>query len=274
MSLLLCRQEPVKNPYYIDVLDVHIYSSQELCYVIFNHPLLVMDEFVDSSLLDFIRRELALPGLADRMEKLAETGSRPEEILTLFLLECDYYTEKEVQQFKAAAASYRRLPAGEYEKARADYLFGKRQYGRAAARYEKVLEMTEGSQEQEAFRARIYNNLGASYAQMFQFHKALATYERAYELREDKDVLKRIYFLSRFAPELEIKKIFSSQMVMLNKIHFIFSKNSFCCFLSSFQQIYRIVYSSSMYPDIRLIFCTCHMADCPDFFFQFFPHSL
>ena len=113
MSLLLCRQEPVKNPYYIDVLDVHIYSSQELCYVIFNHPLLVMDEFVDSSLLDFIRRELALPVLADRMEKLAETGSRPEEILTLFLLECDYYTEKEVQQFKAAAASYRRLPAGE-----------------------------------------------------------------------------------------------------------------------------------------------------------------
>ena len=212
MSLLLCRQEPVKNPYYIDVLDVHIYSSQELCYVIFNHPLLVMDEFVDSSLLDFIRRELALPVLADRMEKLAETGSRPEEILTLFLLECDYYTEKEVQQFKAAAASYRRLPAGEYEKARADYLFGKRQYGRAAARYEKVLEMTEGSQEQEAFRARIYNNLGASYAQMFQFHKALAAYERAYELREDKDVLKRIYFLSRFAPELEIKKIFSSQM--------------------------------------------------------------
>ena len=77
MSLLLCRQEPVKNPYYIDVLDVHIYSSQELCYVIFNHPLLVMDEFVDSSLLDFIRRELALPVLADRMEKLTSSDYWP-----------------------------------------------------------------------------------------------------------------------------------------------------------------------------------------------------
>ncbi len=219
MSLLLCRQEPVKNPFYIEVLDIRIYSSQELCYVIFNHPLLVMDEFVDSSLFDFIRQDLALPSLADRMEKLVETGSRPEEVLSLFLLECDYYTEKEVQQFKAAAASYRKLPAGEYEKARADYMFEKRQYGRAAVRYEAVLETLQedggagkAEQEQEAFQARIYNNLGASYAQMFQFHKALAAYEKAYELGGSRDVLRRMYFLGRFAPELELKKIFSSQI--------------------------------------------------------------
>lgn len=219
MSLLLCRQEPVKNPFYIEVLDIHIFSSQELCYVIFNHPLLVMDEFVDSALFDFIRQDLGLGTLADRMEKLMETGSRPEEILSLFLMECDYYTEKEIQQFKAVTASYRKMPAGEYEKARADYMFGKRQYGRAAVRYEEVLEGLEDageagrdSREKEAFRAKLYNNLGAAYAQMFQFHKALAAYEKAYELGESRDVLKRMYFLDRFAPELEIKRVFTSQM--------------------------------------------------------------
>ena len=199
MSLLLCRQEPVKNPFYIEVLDIHIFSSQELCYVIFNHPLLVMDEFVDSALFDFIRQDLGLGTLADRMEKLMETGSRPEEILSLFLMECDYYTEKEIQQFKAVTASYRKMPAGEYEKARADYMFGKRQYGRAAVRYEEVLEGLEDAGE-------------AAYAQMFQFHKALAAYEKAYELGESRDVLKRMYFLGRFAPELEIKRVFTSQM--------------------------------------------------------------
>ncbi len=46
MSLLLCRQEPVKNPLYVEFLDIHLFSSQELCYVIYNHPLLVMDDFV------------------------------------------------------------------------------------------------------------------------------------------------------------------------------------------------------------------------------------
>ena len=40
MSLILCRQEPVKHPYYIDVLGIHIHSSQELCYIVYNHPVL------------------------------------------------------------------------------------------------------------------------------------------------------------------------------------------------------------------------------------------
>ena len=35
MSLILCRQEPVKHPYYIDVLGIHIHSSQELCYIVY-----------------------------------------------------------------------------------------------------------------------------------------------------------------------------------------------------------------------------------------------
>lgn len=58
MSLLLCRQEPVKHPFYVEFLDIRLYSSQELCYVIYNHPLLVLDGFVEEPLLAFLREEL------------------------------------------------------------------------------------------------------------------------------------------------------------------------------------------------------------------------
>ena len=34
MSLLLCRQESVTNPYYIEPMGIRIWSSQELSYVI------------------------------------------------------------------------------------------------------------------------------------------------------------------------------------------------------------------------------------------------
>ena len=44
MSLILCRQEPVTVPLYIEDLGIHLYSSQELCYVIYNNPLLVLEE--------------------------------------------------------------------------------------------------------------------------------------------------------------------------------------------------------------------------------------
>ena len=43
MSLRLCRSEKVKNPYYVSFLGVNLYSSQELAYVIYHYPLLVMD---------------------------------------------------------------------------------------------------------------------------------------------------------------------------------------------------------------------------------------
>ena len=109
MSLLLCRREKVKHPFYIEVLGIHIYSSQEVCYVIYHHPLLVMNDFVDASLFFFVKNELGLGFLAGRMEKLVEAGGRPEEALYLFLSECDYYTEKEIQKFKQVTASYRNL---------------------------------------------------------------------------------------------------------------------------------------------------------------------
>ena len=205
MSLLLCRREPVERPYYIDVLGIHVFSSQELCYVIYNNPLLVMEEFVNDALIGFVRTQLDMALVADRMERLMETGSRAEEVLLLFMSECDYYTEKELLRFKTAVNGYRRLKPEEYERKRADYLFGRRQYGRAAVRYEKILEYSEEQKLTDSFLAGIYYNLGASYAQMFQFQKALTAYDKSYGLEAKEDVLKRMYFLSQFSPELEIK---------------------------------------------------------------------
>jgi tetratricopeptide (TPR) repeat protein len=174
--------------------------------VIYNNPLLVMEDFVGEPLFSFIRSELDMDFLAGRMERLAESGTRPEEVLLLFLLECDYYTEKEISKYKEAVSRYRSLKPEEYGKARADYLFEKHQYGRAASRYEKVLELIADKKKDAVFEEKVYHNLGASYAQMFQFTKALASYEKAYELGENAEILKRIFFLSRFSPELEIRK--------------------------------------------------------------------
>ena len=49
MSLLLCRLEPVRHPFEVPELGIRLYSSQELCYVIYENPLLVMEDFVHCS---------------------------------------------------------------------------------------------------------------------------------------------------------------------------------------------------------------------------------
>ncbi len=97
---LLCAEEKKNIPFYIEVLGIHIYSSQELCYVIYHHPLLVMNDFVDASLFFFVKNELGLGFLAGRMEKLVEAGGHGRGFVPV-LSECDYYTEKNTEFRKA-----------------------------------------------------------------------------------------------------------------------------------------------------------------------------
>lgn len=55
---------------------VHLYSSQELAYVIYHYPLLVMDHLVDDRLLDFLREELNLGFLALKLENWKKKWGR------------------------------------------------------------------------------------------------------------------------------------------------------------------------------------------------------
>ena len=79
MSLILCRNEPVKQPLYIEKLGVHIYSSQELCYVIYQYPLLALNGFVDENLVEFIAVQLDMGFLAVKMEKWMKGGGGEED---------------------------------------------------------------------------------------------------------------------------------------------------------------------------------------------------
>ncbi len=201
MSLLLCRQEPVKCPYYVEALDIHLYSSQELCYVIYNHPFLVMEGFVDEGLLDFIREELNMGALASRLEKLRASGEDPDEMLIAVLSECFYYTPGEIGQYRLRLAALRKKPEAEYEKERADYLFGIRQYGKAIEIYESLAGRQEGPSD-AAFTGRVWKGLGAAYARLFQTVKAFQAYEKAYVCLGEESAVKRMYFLARLDPAL------------------------------------------------------------------------
>ena len=206
MSLILCRQEPAKHTYYFEGLGVHLYSSQEICYVIYNNPLLVLDGFVDDHLLDFMRDELDMGFLAMKLEKWRQSGEDPDELLFLILQECDYYNPAEISRFRQQIAAYRKMSAAEFAKAKADYLFSRKQYGKAVAEYGKILEMppkTEGVDNE--FLARIYNNLGASYARLFMTDKAFQAYVKSFDLVKSSEVLKRLCYLMKWNPALAAK---------------------------------------------------------------------
>ena len=206
MSLILCRQEPVKHPFYFEGLGVRLFSSQELCYAIYNNPLLVMDQFVDQNLIRFIREDLDMAFLAARLEKWQQSGEEPDELLAMILHECDYYTASEVSRFQQGLAAYRRMPAPEFLKAKADYLFSRKQYGKAVAEYGRILDLPKGDRMDDAFQSKIYNNLGAAYARLFMTDKACQAYQKSFDLVKNGDVLKRICHTDELKEECQREK--------------------------------------------------------------------
>lgn len=210
MSVILCRREKVSHPFFIENLGIHVYTSQELAYAIYNHPLLAMDGFIDQNLIDFIREELDMGYTALKMERWMKTSENQDELLFLFLQDCSYYTSAEISRLRQKVAALRKLPPLEYAKNKADYLFGFKQYGRAIAGYEKILESYLAPRADDAFLGRIYNNLGACYARIFQFDKALAAYDKAYGKLKDVAVLERIYHLSLMDPKITLKERYQS----------------------------------------------------------------
>lgn len=204
MSIWLCRQEQVKHPYYIEMLGVHIYSSQELAYVIGNYPLLVLDDFLNDSLLEFLRDELNQGFLVLKLERWLRAGEDADEALMMILQECDYYTNEEISRFRQQVAEIRKKHPAEYQKMKADALFSMGQYGRAAKGYEKLLEYPTDEWVDDRFLGSVWNNLASCYARMFQFQKAYDAYERAYLRTNDLGILMRIYYLTKLDPSLKL----------------------------------------------------------------------
>lgn len=213
MSIILCKQEKVERPYYIENLGIHIYSSQELCYVIFHHPLLALDGFLDMHLIEFIRDELDMGFVALKLERWLKGGENLDDALLVILQECDYYSTAEINKFKQMIGTLRKLPAAEYAKKKADYFFQYKQYGKAISGYESLLEEeTSHNKMDNYFWGRVWNNLGAAYARVFLFDKAFLAFDKSYSLLKDKKVLEKIYDLTLLKSDLVLKERYQAIM--------------------------------------------------------------
>lgn len=218
MSLLLCPMEPVRHPYRVQELGVRLFSSQELCYVIYEHPLLVMEEFLDERLFQFIREDLHMPSLAGRLENGKKNGESTDNLLLMILSECPYYTASEVNRYRQVLVQLRKKHPAEFGKARADYFFAQRQYGKVIPLYKKLLELPEDHVVNALFYSRIWCCLGACHARMFQAQKAYQAYDQAYAYdNRNEEILKQMYYLKAMFPNLELSARHWSMIKLIHR---------------------------------------------------------
>ena len=173
----------------------------------FDDPLLVLEGFIDKRLTEFLRSELRMPFLAERVEKWMDSHGATEEILYLILKECNYYTPKEQAAYRQTVNGLKKLSEEEYEKRRADYFYGLDLFGKAVTIYEQTLDGA-GRHLSGDFRGKVWNNIAACYAKLFCYQKAMHAYENAWNAKPEAEYVKRMYFLTILNPELSLKDKF------------------------------------------------------------------
>lgn len=212
MGLILCETVSAHHPYYIEELDLNIFSIEELSYIIYEHPLLVIEDFVSPGLLSFIKNDLKLGNLGIQLEKMYSDKVADEHIILYILDYVDFYTGAEVSRYRATLANYKKLKRAEFLKEKADYMFRQRRFGKAIRFYGIITKSHFDRTINEKFMGKVYYNMGSAYANLFLYNKAYQAYIRAYRYLRDGNIIKKIYYLSKIDEVIGQKEKYQSNI--------------------------------------------------------------
>lgn len=142
MALILCKQR-ASVPYYYEKLNLRIWSSQELCYLIYNFPLMVSEDFIDEDVCDWIGRELREKSLSLRLRESMENGETENNMLLMILSSCGYYTRNEINAYMDRLMEISRLDHPSYLREVGRSLFKADRLDPAYDRFEEAMKAAD-----------------------------------------------------------------------------------------------------------------------------------
>ncbi len=203
-GLILCSGRRVKNPYPVAELGISLHSGEELCYFIYNYVFLLEPDFINEHLLYFIRTELGMVKLEEKIRKWIADRSDMAQILYMILQDIHYYSEAELGGFKAQLEWMRRARPSERAKKKADYLLQKRRYAAAIQLYDSIAAGEQDQGMTREFMGALYHNKGVACAGLFESERALECFEKSYEYLEKEEILKEIFMLCQMDESVEL----------------------------------------------------------------------
>ena len=199
-GLILCAGRKVQHPYYVEELGIDLYSGEELSYFIYHHLLLIGEDFLDERLFRFIGQELGMTALETKLRKWTGQAELPE-LLLVILQDIHYYSSAELFAFKERLEKLAKSGAVENMKAKADYLVSLGQYYGALRLYDRIFTLRSDELVSEGFRGNVWFNKGSALAGIFSFDQAAECFEKAYQLLQTEEPLRKLWEL-HFLDEL------------------------------------------------------------------------
>lgn len=186
-GLRLCSRQAEK-PYYIEDMDLNIYSIEELAYYLYNTIYFVDTAFFSEKLVEYIKTELGFPKLAAKLKYSMGQKDSFSELVMLIVKEAQYYEEDEIRQLQKNLDIIGTKSLKERMKLRAEMLYQGGKLAGANEAFQNILNEKEhsalmtGNKEHDEFYAGIYLGMGKIKVRMFYFTEAAEDFKKAYIL--------------------------------------------------------------------------------------------
>ena len=98
-KIIICREKTAETPFVFLNTKVEIYTYEELCFYIYNNTVLISKSTLSEKLFSWIRDELGMTQLAERLFALSNKVSFAQDMLVEILNAGDYYTPEEIKEY-------------------------------------------------------------------------------------------------------------------------------------------------------------------------------
>jgi len=196
-SLILCHRKKAKQPYEVAQIQRKIYTMEELCYYLCNHLYLIDYTLMNEKLCEWLEEELELSDLANNLRRLLEQNGSMEQFVITILAHSSIYTTGELSRIQDVLDELKNQRPLEKQKYKADNLLASGSTKSAILIYQGILYGERDESLDGKFYGRVFGCLGAAYGRLFLYEEAARMYEAAYQICEDRTMLKAYLYACR-----------------------------------------------------------------------------
>ena len=213
-SLILCHKKKAKQPYLVARINRRIYTMEELCYYLCNHLYLVDYTIMNEKLCDWLDEELELAELAKNLRRVLEQNGTVEQFVITILAYSSIYTTGELNQIQDMLERLKNQKPVEKQKYKADNLLESGSVKSAIMAYREIIQDEHDESVDSKFYGKVYGCLGAAYGRLFLYKEAAKMYEAAYQICEEKSMLKAyLYACRRYMSKEEYQELLQRSQV-------------------------------------------------------------
>ncbi len=196
-SLILCHKKKARHAYEIARIHRRIYTIEELCYYLCNHLYLVDYTIMNEKLCDWLEDELELKGLSDSLRELLEQDASMEQFVVCILASSAIYTTAELSRMQDVLDRLKNQRPIEKQKYKADNLLESGSVKSAIMAYQDIIHGERDESIDGKFYGKVYACLGAAYGRLFLYEEAAKMYEAAFQICEERSMLKAYLYACR-----------------------------------------------------------------------------